>query len=121
MIQEEQTKEKEVEPVVKVSNLVTQFFTYKGIVKALDGVSFEIKPGEILGLVGESGCGKSVTATSIMDLIPDPPGRIISGSIYIDGFNTLADLDRQAKIIIKSETNVKVKRNKRYNVSYKGK
>nr|WP_297218000.1 oligopeptide/dipeptide ABC transporter ATP-binding protein [Thermoplasma sp.] len=114
MIQEEQTKEKEVEPVVKVSNLVTQFFTYKGIVKALDGVSFEIKPGEILGLVGESGCGKSVTATSIMDLIPDPPGRIISGSIYIDGFNTLADLDRQAKIIIKSETNVKVKRNKRY-------
>ncbi|KAA8921995.1 ABC transporter ATP-binding protein [Thermoplasma sp.] len=114
MITEEQTKKEEIQPVVKVSNLVTQFFTYKGIVKALDGVSFEIRPGEILGLVGESGCGKSVTATSIMDLIPDPPGRIISGEIYIDGFNTLADLNRQAKIIIKSETNVKVKRNKRY-------
>ncbi len=112
MMEEEINKE-EIQPVVKVSDLVTQFFTYKGIVKAIDGVSFEIKPGEVLGLVGESGCGKSVTATSIMDLIPDPPGRIISGSIYIDGYNILADLKKQAKIIVKSETNVKIKRNKR--------
>ncbi|BAB60495.1 ABC transport system ATP-binding protein P1P2A1A2 [Thermoplasma volcanium GSS1] len=114
MIEEQRSKEEEIQPIVKVNNLVTQFFTYKGIVKALDGVSFQIKPGEILGLVGESGCGKSVTATSIMDLIPDPPGRIISGEIYIDNFNILADLDKQAKIIVKSETKVKVKRNKRY-------
>ncbi|MGC8609270.1 MAG: ATP-binding cassette domain-containing protein, partial [Thermoplasmata archaeon] len=112
MMEEEINKE-EIQPVVKVSNLVTQFFTYKGIVKAIDGVSFEIKSGEVLGLVGESGCGKSVTATSIMDLIPDPPGRIISGSITIDGYNILADLKKQAKIIIKSETNVKIKRNKK--------
>jgi len=70
---------------VRVENLVTRFFTSKGIVKAIDDVSFAVKKGEIFGLVGESGCGKSVTASSIMDLIPDPPGRILSGKIYIDG------------------------------------
>ena len=97
---------------VKVDKLVTRFFTSKGIVKALDGVSFGISSGEVYGLVGESGCGKSVTATSIMDLIPDPPGRIISGSINIDNFNILGDLDKLVKINVKSETDVKVKRNK---------
>lgn len=98
---------------VEVKDLVTQFFTFKGIVKAIDGVSLEIKRGEVFGLVGESGCGKSVTATSIMDLVPDPPGRIINGQIYIDGFNIISDLKKLAKITIKSETNVKVRRNKR--------
>ncbi len=106
-------REVKEENYVEVRNLVTQFFTFKGIVKAIDGVDLEIKRGEVFGLVGESGCGKSVTATSVMDLVPDPPGRIISGQIYIDGFNIISDLDKLAKITVKSETNVKVKRNKR--------
>lgn len=99
---------------VRVEHLVTRFFTSRGIVKAIDDVSFGVKRGEIFGLVGESGCGKSVTANSIMDLIPDPPGRILSGSIYIDGFNVLSDLGKLVSIRVKSETNVKIKRYKRY-------
>ncbi|MEM3852227.1 MAG: ATP-binding cassette domain-containing protein [Methanomassiliicoccales archaeon] len=102
------------EHYVRVENLITRFFTSKGIVKAIDDVSFAVRRGEIFGLVGESGCGKSVTATSIMDLVPDPPGRIISGRIYIDGFNILSDLDKLVDIRVKSETNVKIKHHKRY-------
>ncbi len=99
-------------PYIEVKNLVTRFFTSKGIVKALEKVSFKIYPGEVYGLVGESGCGKSVTSTSIMDLIPDPPGRILDGEIFIDNFNILSDLKSLAKIRIRSETDVKIKRNK---------
>ncbi|EQD40280.1 oligopeptide/dipeptide ABC transporter, ATPase subunit, partial [mine drainage metagenome] len=106
-------KKKNLKPYVEVKDLVTQFFTSRGIVKALDKVSFAVYPGEIYGLVGESGCGKSVTSTSVMDLIPDPPGRIISGEIYIDGFNVIADLNKMARIKIKSETDVRIKRYKR--------
>ncbi len=98
---------------LRAEGLVTRFFTAKGIVKALDGVSISVKKGEIFGLVGESGCGKSVTATSIMDLIPDPPGRILEGSVYFGGYNILNDLHKLAKITVKSETNVIVKRNKK--------
>ena len=98
---------------LRAENLVTKFFTSKGIVKALDGVSLTVNKGEIFGLVGESGCGKSVTATSIMDLIPDPPGRIVSGSIFIDNYNILNDLPKLATINVKSETDVVVKRNKK--------
>ncbi|MCK4964353.1 MAG: ATP-binding cassette domain-containing protein, partial [Dehalococcoidia bacterium] len=65
-----------------VDKLVTQFFTYGGVVEALDEVSFEVYDGEILGLVGESGCGKSVTAASILQLV-QKPGRVISGSILL--------------------------------------
>jgi len=101
------------EPYLIVEDLVTRFFTSKGIVKALEKVSFSVRRGEVYGLVGESGCGKSVTATSIMDLIPDPPGRIMGGKVYIDGFNILNDLPKLARITIKSETNVIIKRNKR--------
>ena len=96
-----------------VQNLKTQFFTSKGIVKAIDSVSFSVKEGEVYGIVGESGCGKSVTATSVMDLVPDPPGRIIGGSIYVDGFDIISDTDKLVKITVKSETDVKIKRNKR--------
>lgn len=112
---ETEVKQSEVkeENYVEVRDLVTQFFTFKGIVKAIDGVDLSVKRGEVFGLVGESGCGKSVTATSIMDLVPDPPGRIVRGKIYIDGFNIISDLDKLAQIKVKSETNVKVKRNKR--------
>ena len=75
--------------LLKVENLKTYFFTHEGTVKAVDGISFSINRGETLGLVGESGCGKSVTALSIMRLIPHPPGRIVSGEIYSEGKNLL--------------------------------
>ncbi|RLD01845.1 MAG: methionine ABC transporter ATP-binding protein [Chloroflexi bacterium] len=76
------------EPLLKVRNLKTYFFTADGVVKAVDGVDFEINEGEILGLVGESGCGKSVTSFSILQLI-DAPGRIVDGEIYFKGKNLL--------------------------------
>ena len=76
------------QPLLEVRNLKTYFFTDDGVVKAVDGVDFEVNPGEILGLVGESGCGKSVTSFSIMQLVDDP-GRIIAGEIYFEGRNLL--------------------------------
>lgn len=71
--------------LLEVKNLKTFFFTEEGVVKAVNDVSFEVGEGETLGLVGESGCGKSVTSLSIMKLIPNPPGKIISGSILFEG------------------------------------
>jgi oligopeptide transport system ATP-binding protein len=71
-------------PLLEVHDLQTQFFTPEGVVKAVDGVSFELNAGETLGIVGESGCGKSVTALSIMRLIPRP-GRIIGGRVLYEG------------------------------------
>jgi ABC-type dipeptide/oligopeptide/nickel transport system ATPase component len=67
--------------LLEVENLKTHFFTRDGVVRAVDGVSFTIEPGETLALVGESGCGKSVTSLSILRLIASPPGRIVSGAI----------------------------------------
>jgi peptide/nickel transport system ATP-binding protein/oligopeptide transport system ATP-binding protein len=72
-------------PLLAVEHLRTHFFTFEGIAKAVDDVSFSVRRGEVLGLVGESGCGKSVTAQSIMRLVPEPPGRIVGGSIRFDG------------------------------------
>jgi peptide/nickel transport system ATP-binding protein/oligopeptide transport system ATP-binding protein len=71
--------------LVSIRDLKTHFFTDEGVVKAVDGVSFDIPRGKTMGVVGESGCGKSVTAYSIMRLIPDPPGKIVSGEIFFDG------------------------------------
>jgi oligopeptide/dipeptide ABC transporter ATP-binding protein len=71
--------------LLTVKNLRTYFYTFDGVAKAVDDVSFYLKKGEILGIVGESGCGKSVTAQTILQLIPMPPGRIVSGSIDFDG------------------------------------
>ena len=76
-------------PVLDVNALKTWFFTRSGAVKAVDGVSFALARGETLAIVGESGCGKSVTALSLMRLIPDPPGRIVGGSISLDGVDIL--------------------------------
>jgi len=73
------------EALVEVKNLKTYFYTEEGVVKAVDGVDFEIYPGETLGVVGESGCGKSVTSLSIMRLVESPPGRIEAGEINFGG------------------------------------
>ncbi len=77
-------------PLLSVRGLTAHFHTEAGIVKALEDISFSIAAGEVLGLVGETGCGKSVTASCIMRLIPMPPGRIVSGEILFDGRNILA-------------------------------
>src|ERR671927_722675 len=75
--------------LLEVNDLKTQFFTRDGVVRAVDGVTFNLEAGETLGLVGESGCGKSVTALSLMRLIPQPPGRITSGQVTFDGRDLL--------------------------------
>src|SRR4029453_3708035 len=75
------------ERLLDVKNLKTYFFTDEGVVRAVDGVDLYIEKGETLGVVGESGCGKSVTALSIMKLIPQPPGRIVEGEINYNGTN----------------------------------
>jgi len=76
-------------PLLEVTDLRTQFFTQDVVVKAVNGVSFTLNEGEALGLVGESGCGKSVSALSLMRLIPQPPGRIVSGQVIFDGRDLL--------------------------------
>ncbi len=78
-----------VEPILDIADLRTWFFTRDGVVRAVDGVSFHVIPGETLAIVGESGCGKSVTALSILRLIASPPGRIVSGSIRFAGRDLL--------------------------------
>ena len=78
------------EPILEVTDLRTWFFTRDGVVRAVDGVSFHVLPGETLAIVGESGCGKSVTALSVLRLIPSPPGRIVSGMIRFAGRDLLA-------------------------------
>lgn len=76
--------------ILSVNNLKTYFHTEDGLVKAVDDISFELKKGETLGIVGESGSGKSVTNLSVMRLIPEPPGKIVDGSIVFDGVNVRA-------------------------------
>jgi peptide/nickel transport system ATP-binding protein len=78
-----------IEPLLEVTELRTWFFNREGVVRAVDGVSFQVIPGETLAIVGESGCGKTVTALSILRLIPSPPGRIVSGTIRFAGRDLL--------------------------------
>ena len=87
------------EPVLKVEDLQTYFFTRSGIVKAVDGISFELQKGETLGIVGESGSGKSMTAWSILGLVPKPAGRIVGGRILYQGENLLDKSDSQMREI----------------------
>ena len=96
-------EQKEIIPrqeLLRVEDLRTQFFTEQGVVKAVDGVSFTIEKGKVLGIVGESGCGKSITAMSIMRLLPEPRGRIVTGKITFyppEGGNIdITELDRHS-------------------------
>ena len=82
------------ESLLEVEGLKTHFFTRDGVVRAVDGVSFSVAPGETLAVVGESGCGKSVTSLSILRLIASPPGRIVEGSIRFQGQDLLALSER---------------------------
>ncbi|MCI0849438.1 MAG: ABC transporter ATP-binding protein [Chloroflexi bacterium] len=76
-------------PLLQIKELRTSFFTDDGVVKAVDGVTYDVQEGETLGLVGESGCGKSVSALSILRLIPTPPGRIVGGEVIFEGEDLL--------------------------------
>ncbi len=97
--------------ILDVRNLVTYFYTYDGVVRALEGVSFKLRRGETLGLVGETGCGKSVTMFSITRLVPDPPGRVVSGKVLYRGADLLWGLDQEARFVPARKGNrVKVKR-----------
>jgi len=86
-----------MEPLLNVQNLVTVFDSDGGVARVVDGVSFQVAHAETVGLVGESGCGKSVTALSIMRLIPSPPGRIESGSIFFEGQDLRAISERDMR------------------------
>lgn len=76
--------------ILEVKNLQTHFFSDRGVIKAVDGVDFKVNKGETLGIVGESGCGKSITSLSIMRLIDSPPGKIVGGEVFFKGENLLA-------------------------------
>jgi len=80
---------------LEVKNLSTYFFTRRGVVKAVDGVSFHVKKGETFGLVGESGCGKTITCLSIMRLVPEPAGRIVGGEIFLEGEDLLKKSEKE--------------------------
>jgi peptide/nickel transport system ATP-binding protein len=85
--------------VLDVKGLQTVFFTNSGLFRAVDDVSFVVRRGETLAIVGESGCGKSVTALSIMRLVPDPPGRIVGGSIMLEGIDLLGLDEAQMRAV----------------------
>ncbi len=84
-------------PLLEVKGLRTYFFGFEGTVKAVDGVSFDVNEGETLGLVGESGCGKSVSALSILRLIPNPPGEIVDGEVFFEGRDLLELSDEEIR------------------------
>ena len=88
-----------MEHLLQVENLVTKFFTDDGVVTAVDDVSFSVRPGEVVGIVGESGCGKSVASLSILRLVQDPPGKIVGGRILFQGRDLLALRDEEMRAI----------------------
>jgi oligopeptide/dipeptide ABC transporter ATP-binding protein len=93
------------EDILTISELYTQFFTYGGVVEALDGVNFSMREGEVFGLVGESGCGKSVTALSILRLVP-PPGKIVSGDVYLREENLTKKTEKEMQAIRGSKISI---------------
>jgi oligopeptide transport system ATP-binding protein len=86
-----------VPPLLEIDDLHMHFFTHDGVVKAVDGVTFSLEAGETLAIVGESGSGKSVTALSIMRLIPEPPGKVVSGDIRFKGDSILGMSDKDQR------------------------
>ncbi len=86
-------------PLLEVRDLQTQFITEEGLVRAVDGVTFDVRRGEIVGIVGESGCGKSVTNLSILGLLPKPQGRIASGSVHFEGRDLVPLPERELRKI----------------------
>jgi peptide/nickel transport system ATP-binding protein len=91
------------EPLLRIENLKTYFYTDEAVVRAVDGVSYEVHAGETLAVVGESGSGKSVTALSILRLVPEPPGRIVDGRILFKGRNLLDLTEADMRVIRGSE------------------
>lgn len=85
--------------LLEIRNLKTYFYTYRGVVRAVDGVDLTLDKGETLGLAGESGCGKSVTALSILQLVPNPPGKIIDGQIFFNKENLLEKSEKEMRNI----------------------
>lgn len=85
--------------VLQVKNLQTYFYTEEGVVPAVDGVDFSLQQGETLAIVGESGCGKSVTSMSVLRLVPVPPGKILSGEILYKGEDLLQKSEKQMRAI----------------------
>ena len=85
--------------LLEINNLSTYFFTQDGVVKAVDDISYELQEGEVLGVVGESGCGKSVHALSIMRLVPTPPGRTVAGEVIFEGEDLLTMDDAEMRNI----------------------
>ena len=85
--------------LLEVNNLTTHFFTQDGVVKAVDGITYDLEEGEVLGVVGESGCGKSVHALSIMRLVPSPPGRTVAGEVRFEGEDLLQMDDAEMRHI----------------------
>ena len=88
-----------MEPLLVVENLKTYFFTEAGVVKAVDDISYDVHEGETLAIVGESGCGKSIGALSLMRLVPTPPGRIVSGRVLFDDEDLLTMSDEEMRNI----------------------
>jgi len=88
-----------VTKLLEIKDLKTQFFTSAGVVQAVDGITYDVAPGETVAVVGESGCGKSVSAMSILRLIPNPPGKIVGGSIMFDGKDLLALSDAEMRAV----------------------
>ena len=86
-------------PLLEITGLATYFFTQDGVVKAVDGISYDLNEGEILGIVGESGCGKSVSALSIMRLVASPPGRVVDGVVLFEGDDLLQKDEREMRDI----------------------
>lgn len=86
-------------PLLSVEDLKTHFFSPRGVVKAVDGVSFSLNPGEIVGLVGESGCGKSITSLALMRLVPQPAGKIVGGRVLLRGQDLLSLSEEEMRAV----------------------
>jgi ABC-type dipeptide/oligopeptide/nickel transport system ATPase component len=89
----------EQDTILEVNDLRTYFFNRNSTVKAVDGISFNLRQGETLGIVGESGCGKTMTALSLLRLIPRPAARIISGEIWLNGQDILKMSDEEMRLV----------------------